>query len=149
MRSCCCCPASVTQPLAFAIMWMMTMLYKMMGPWGNYGVVIMALVFLMRLLMHPVTKKSQVTMMKVQKLGPKIQEVQKKYKGSPQEMHRRMAEVYQQAGMTQFADGRNASDVSADADGSLCGRRSIRALTCTELGFCRFGSPICRPLTPL
>lgn len=103
MRSCCCCPASVTQPLAFAIMWMMTMLYKMMGPWGNYGVVIMALVFLMRLVMHPVTKKSQVTMMKVQKLGPKIQEVQKKYKGSPQEMHRRMAEVYQQAGMTQFS----------------------------------------------
>jgi YidC/Oxa1 family membrane protein insertase len=103
MRSCCCCPSFVTQPLAFAIMWLMTMLYKMMGPWGNYGVVIMVLVFLMRLVLHPITKKSQVTMMKVQKLGPRIQEVQKKYKGNPQEMHRQMAEVYQQAGMTQFS----------------------------------------------
>ena len=103
MRSCCCCPAFITQPLAFAIMWLMTTLYTLMGPWGNYGVVIMFLVFLMRLLMHPVTKKSQVTMMKVQKLGPKLQEVQKKYKSSPQEMHRRMGEVYQEAGMTQFS----------------------------------------------
>ncbi len=103
MRSCCCCPAFITQPLAFGIMWLMTTLYQLMGPWGNYGVVIMFLVFLMRLLMHPVTKKSQVTMMKVQKLGPKLQEVQKKYKGSPREMQQRMAEVYQQAGMTQFS----------------------------------------------
>lgn len=41
-------------------------------------------------------------MMKVQKLGPQIQEVQQKYKGNPQEMAGFSAEVYQQAGMTQF-----------------------------------------------
>lgn len=103
MRSCCCCPAFLTQPLAFAIMWLMTALYHLMGPWGNYGIVIMVLVFLMRLVLHPVTKKSQVTMMKVQKLGPQLQEVQQKYKGNPQEMQRKMAEVYHQAGMTQFS----------------------------------------------
>jgi YidC/Oxa1 family membrane protein insertase len=103
MRSCCCCPAFLTQPLAFAIMWLMTALYQAMGPWGNYGVVIIVLVFLMRLALHPITKKSQVTMMKVQKLGPQLQEVQQKYKGNPQEMQRRMAEVYHQAGMTQLS----------------------------------------------
>jgi YidC/Oxa1 family membrane protein insertase len=102
MRSCCCCPAFLIQPLAFAIMWLMNALYNLMGPWGNYGIVIMVLVFLMRLVLYPITKKSQVTMMKVQKLGPQIQEVQQKYKGNPQEMQRRLAEVYQQAGMTQF-----------------------------------------------
>ncbi|HOQ05419.1 MAG TPA: YidC/Oxa1 family insertase periplasmic-domain containing protein [Anaerohalosphaeraceae bacterium] len=103
MRSCCCCPAFLTQPLAFAIMWLMTALYQLMGPWGNYGIVIMVLVFLMRLVLHPITKKSQVTMMKVQKLGPQLQEVQQKYKGNPQEMQRKIAEVYHQAGMTQFS----------------------------------------------
>lgn len=102
MRSCCCCPAFLIQPLAFAIMWLMNALYNLMGPWGNYGIVIMVLVFLMRLVLYPITKKSQVTMMKVQKLGPQLQEVQQKYKGNPQEMQRRLAEVYQQAGMTQF-----------------------------------------------
>lgn len=103
MRSCCCCPSFITQPLAFGIMWLMTTLYHLMGPWGNYGVVIMFLVFVMRLIMHPITKKSQVTMMKVQKLGPELQEVQKKYKGNPQELQKRMADVYQQHGMTQFS----------------------------------------------
>lgn len=102
MRSCCCCPAFLIQPLAFAIMWLMNALYNLMGPWGNYGIVIMVLVFLMRLVLYPITKKSQVTMMKVQKLGPQLQEVQQKYKGNPQEMQRRLGEVYQQAGMTQF-----------------------------------------------
>lgn len=102
MRSCCCCPAFLTQPLSFAIMWLITALYQLMGPWGNYGIVIILLVFLMRLALHPITKKSQVTMMKVQKLGPQLQEVQQKYKGNPQEMQRRMAEVYHQAGMTQL-----------------------------------------------
>lgn len=98
----CCCPTSIIAPLAFAIMWFMKTVYTLMGPVGNYGVVIIVLVFLVRLLMHPVTKHQQVSMMKMQKLGPQLQEVQKKYKGSPAELQRAMGEVYAEAGMTQF-----------------------------------------------
>jgi YidC/Oxa1 family membrane protein insertase len=41
----CCCPTSIISPLAFGIMGVMKWMYRMMGPAGNYGVVIMILVF--------------------------------------------------------------------------------------------------------
>ncbi|MHC4438741.1 MAG: YidC/Oxa1 family insertase periplasmic-domain containing protein, partial [Planctomycetota bacterium] len=58
----CCCPAKIIKPLAFGILALMKWMY---GFIGNYGVVIIILVFLMRLCMHPITKKSQVSMSKM------------------------------------------------------------------------------------
>ncbi len=55
----CCCPAGIIKPLAFGILALMKWMYTFIG---NYGVVIIILVFLMRLAMHPITKKSQVSM---------------------------------------------------------------------------------------
>ncbi|MBN1818689.1 MAG: YidC/Oxa1 family insertase periplasmic-domain containing protein, partial [Sedimentisphaerales bacterium] len=77
----CCCPQSLIRPLAFAIMSLMKWMYTMMGPLGNYGVVIMILVLLVRLLLHPITKKSQVNMMAMQKINshPRMEEIKKKY----------------------------------------------------------------------
>jgi YidC/Oxa1 family membrane protein insertase len=74
----CCCPQGIISPLAFGIVWLINSMYHWMGPLGNYGVVIIILVCLMRLAMHPITKSSQVQMMKTQKLMPKFQELQKK-----------------------------------------------------------------------
>jgi YidC/Oxa1 family membrane protein insertase len=74
----CCCPQGIISPLAFGIVWLINAMYHWMGPLGNYGVVIIILVCLMRLAMHPITKSSQVQMMKTQKLMPKFQELQKK-----------------------------------------------------------------------
>ena len=76
----CCCPAKLIQVLAFGIMTVMKAMYTAMGPLGNYGVVIMVLVFLVRLIMHPVTKTSPVSMRRMQKLGPMREELKKKYK---------------------------------------------------------------------
>ena len=99
----CCCPESIIAPVAFAIMWLMKTFYTLMGPFGNYGVVIFILVFLIRLAMHPLTKHQQVSMMKMQKLGPRLKEVQEKYKGSnPMEIQKKISEVYAEAGMTQL-----------------------------------------------
>jgi YidC/Oxa1 family membrane protein insertase len=94
----CCCPQSIIAPMAFGIMWMMNTMYTLMGPLGNYGVVIMILVFLVRLAMHPVTKKSQVSMMKMQKLAPKMQEIQKKYANNKQEMNKQVMAMYRDHG---------------------------------------------------
>lgn len=94
----CCCPTSVIGPLAFGIMWLIKAMYTLMGPLGNYGVVIIFLVFVVRLILHPVTKRSQVSMMKMQKLGPKMQEIQKKYANNKQEMNRKMMEMYKEMG---------------------------------------------------
>jgi YidC/Oxa1 family membrane protein insertase len=66
----------------------------------NYGVVIMILVFLVRILMHPVTKKSQVSMMRMQKLGPKMEEIKKKYGNNKAEMNKRVMALYKEQGVS-------------------------------------------------
>ncbi|MEN8128030.1 MAG: YidC/Oxa1 family insertase periplasmic-domain containing protein [Planctomycetota bacterium] len=96
----CCCPQSVIAPLAFGIIWLMNTMYTIMGPLGNYGVVIMCLVGLVRLAMHPITKKSQVSMMKMQKLGPKMKEIQAKYANNKQEMNKQVMAMYREQGVS-------------------------------------------------
>ena len=41
---------------------------------------IILLVLIVRLLLHPITKKSQVSMMKMGKLGPEMEKIKQKYK---------------------------------------------------------------------
>jgi len=65
----------------------------------NYGVAIIILVLLVRLILHPITKKSQVNMMKMQKLQPQMEELRKKYGNNKQEMSKRTMELYKDQGM--------------------------------------------------
>jgi YidC/Oxa1 family membrane protein insertase len=95
----CCCPISIIRPLAFGIMGVMKWMYSFVP---NYGVVIMILVFLVRILMHPVTKKSQVSMMKMQKLGPRIEEIKKKYASNKAEMNKQVMALYKKQGVSPF-----------------------------------------------
>jgi len=87
----CCCPASIIKPLAFAILALMKWMY---GFVGNYGIVIIILVFLFRLAMHPITKKSQVSMSKMSSLAPKVEELKKKYANNKAELNKQMMALY-------------------------------------------------------
>ena len=91
----CCCPANIISPLAFGILAIMKWMY---GFIGNYGVVIIILVFLMRLAMHPVTKKSQVSMNKMSKLAPMAEEIKKKYADNKAEQNKQMMTLYKEHG---------------------------------------------------
>jgi len=91
----CCCPASIISPLAFGILALMKWMY---GFIANYGVVIIILVFLMRLVMHPVTKKSQLSMSKMTKLAPKAEEIKKKYANNKTEMNKHLMALYKEQG---------------------------------------------------
>jgi YidC/Oxa1 family membrane protein insertase len=91
----CCCPAAIIHPLAFGILAIMKWMY---GFIHNYGVVIIILVFLMRLIMHPVTKKSQISMGKMSKLAPRAEEIKKKYANNKAEMNKRLMELYREQG---------------------------------------------------
>jgi len=91
----CCCPAWVINPLAFGILAIMKWMF---GFIPNYGVVIIILVFLMRLAMHPVTKKSQVSMSKMGKLAPRAEEIKKKYANNKAEMNKQMMALYREQG---------------------------------------------------
>jgi YidC/Oxa1 family membrane protein insertase len=92
---CICCPTRIIHPLAFGILALMKWMY---GFIPNYGVVIIILVFLMRLVMHPITKKSQVSMSKMTTLGPKVEEIKKKYANNKAEMNKQMMALYREQG---------------------------------------------------
>ncbi|MBN2316532.1 MAG: YidC/Oxa1 family insertase periplasmic-domain containing protein, partial [Sedimentisphaerales bacterium] len=91
----CCCPAGIISPLAFGILALMKWMYVVIP---NYGVVIIILVFLMRLIMHPVTKKSQVSMSKMSTLAPKVEEIKKKFANNKAEMNKQMMALYREQG---------------------------------------------------
>jgi YidC/Oxa1 family membrane protein insertase len=98
----CCCPTSVIRPLAFGIMAMMKGMYTAMGGFGNYGIVIMILVFLVRLVLHPITKKSQISMMAMQKMSanPKLEEIKRKYANNKQEQQKHIMQFYKDEGVS-------------------------------------------------
>lgn len=93
----CCCPQAIINPLAFTIMAVMQWMY---GFVPNYGVVIIFFVVMVRILLHPVTKKSQISMMKMQKLGPKMEEIKKRYANNKAEMNKKVMELYKTEGVS-------------------------------------------------
>jgi YidC/Oxa1 family membrane protein insertase len=91
----CCCPVWLVGPLAFAILTLMKWMYFIIP---NYGVVIIILVLLMRLVLHPVTRHGQVAMNKMGKLGPRAEEIKKKYGNNKAEMNKKLMELYREQG---------------------------------------------------
>ena len=69
---------------------------------GNYGVIIIALVLVVRLLLHPITKKSQVSMMKLGKLGPEMEKIKQKFKDDKEAQQREMMKFMREQGASPF-----------------------------------------------
>jgi YidC/Oxa1 family membrane protein insertase len=87
-----------------AFEWLNFLLLKIMGGVykvvGNYGVAVIILVLLVRLILYPISRKSQVSMMKMSSLGPQIEETKRKYAGNPQEIQKQTMAIYKQQGAT-------------------------------------------------
>ena len=64
----------------------------------NWGVSIILMTVLLKLVMYPLTKKSSVATLKMQELQPRIKEIQDKYKANPEKMNAEMAKFYKEAG---------------------------------------------------
>ena len=86
---------SIISPLAFGILAVMKWMYFVIP---NYGVVIIILVLLMRLVLHPVTRHSQIAMSKMSKLAPRAEEIKKKYGNNKTEMNKKLMELYREHG---------------------------------------------------
>jgi len=84
--------------LSLGMMWLLQALSSL--ALGNYGVAIIVLVVLMRIVLHPLSKKSQVMMSKTQKLAPQMQKLKEKYADDKQAMQREMMTLYKQQGFT-------------------------------------------------
>jgi len=72
-------------------------------PPHNYGLAIIILVVIVRALLHPITKRSQVNMMKMQQqqasLQPKIKVIREKYANDRTKMNQAMMELYREEGI--------------------------------------------------
>src|SRR5581483_5066912 len=66
----------------------------------DWGLAIIALVVLVRLILHPITKKSQVNMMKMSKMGPEVERLKKKYGDDKEAMAKAQMELYKEMGFT-------------------------------------------------
>jgi YidC/Oxa1 family membrane protein insertase len=61
---------------------------------GNYGVAIIILTVLIKVLFYPLTKKSFESMRAMQKLQPEMQKLRERLKDKPDELNREMMELY-------------------------------------------------------
>ncbi len=87
--------SGILGPLEVFLKWIMELFYALIP---NWGVSIILMTILMRVVIFPLTKKSSEATLKMQELQPKIQEIQTKYKDNQQKMNEEMAKFYQSAG---------------------------------------------------
>ncbi len=81
--------------LALAMMWLLQVFSAFVH---NWGVAIILLVILVRVVLHPLTKKSQVSMMKMQKLAPQMQKLKEKYADDREALQKEMMKFYKEQG---------------------------------------------------
>lgn len=66
---------------------------------GNWGVRIIILAFVLKIVLSPLTTKSYVSMQKMQKIQPAMQEIQKKYAKDPKQQQAEMQKLYRESGV--------------------------------------------------
>jgi len=70
---------------------------------GSYGMAIVLLTVIIRLVMWPLSVSQQRSMVKTQQLAPKLKELQERYKSNPQMMQKKIAEFYKEHSFNPFA----------------------------------------------
>jgi YidC/Oxa1 family membrane protein insertase len=74
------------------MLWMINWLFEFVG---NYGVAIILMTLILRILIWPLTRKSFVSTMKMQSMQPELQRVQKLYANDKVRLQMEMMRVYQ------------------------------------------------------
>jgi YidC/Oxa1 family membrane protein insertase len=94
------------EPLPTVMRWLLTNTYRVVH---NYGISIIILVIIVRLVLHPISRRGQGNMIKMQKgmarLKPKLEAVQQQYKNDKARLSEEMRKVYAEEGInpaTQF-----------------------------------------------
>ncbi len=77
----------IAKPLFLVLNW----LHQIFGNWG-WAIVVFTI--LVRLVLYPLTYRGMISMQKLKELAPDMKEIQRKYKGNPQQMQVKMMEFY-------------------------------------------------------
>lgn len=86
--------------LANVFAWFLNWLHRYVR---NYGVVLIILAFLLKIILHPLTHKGMDAQFKMQKIQPQVQALQAKYKNDPQTMQIELSKLYKEAGTSPFS----------------------------------------------
>ena len=82
--------------LSSILKWVLQLFYRLIP---NWGVAIILLTIVIKILFFPLTHKSFESTHKMQALGPKIEELKQKHKGNSQKMNQEMAALYKREGV--------------------------------------------------
>lgn len=77
----------LSKPLLFSMVWLQQYV-------KNYGLTIIILTFIIKLIFWPLTAKSHRSMKEMQKIQPRIKKLREKYKDDRQAMNREMMQMY-------------------------------------------------------
>ncbi len=75
---------------------MLPILHKTFEFTGNYGWGIIFLTLIIRLALLPLTMQSHNSMKAMQKIQPKLKQIQERYKNKPEELNKKMFELYRE-----------------------------------------------------
>ena len=77
--------------------WLLVSFHKLIP---NYGVAIILLTIVVKIVLYPLTKKSFESSAKMSALSPKMKEIQDKYKNNPQKLNAELAALYKREGVS-------------------------------------------------
>ncbi len=87
--------SGILGPLEVVLKWLLMIFYQIIP---NYGVAIILLTIIVKVIMFPLTKKGSESTLRMQALSPKIKEIQDKYRDNPTKMNAEMADLYKREG---------------------------------------------------
>ena len=82
--------------------WLLNQLYGLLG---NYGLAMILFAFLVQMILLPITMKSKKSMMKMSRLQPRIQEIQRKYADDKQKQNEAIQKLQQEEGASMGCGG--------------------------------------------
>ena len=79
--------------------WLLGLLYDVTG---NYGVAMILFALAVQMILLPITAKSKKSTMKMSRMQPRLQAIQKKYAGDDVRMNQAMQELYREEGVSMY-----------------------------------------------
>lgn len=87
----------ILKPFAIGLMWLLPIMY---GFIPNFGLVIILVALLVKIITLPLSMKSFKSMQAMKELQPKIEELKKKHKKNPQELNKATMALYKEHGVS-------------------------------------------------
>lgn len=96
---------SLFSPITDLFTAVLTTLYSLLERFGvgSYGLAIIILTVIIKIILYPLTKKQIESMKAMQEIAPKMKKLQEKHKDNPQLLQQKMIQLYQDAGVNPMA----------------------------------------------